>query len=341
MHRSTSPRVSRVPYAVLAGLLAGCGAQQMPVLEPGAPPPPAPGRPTPEQFAVASPAEAEPPPLVPLPSAPRRVAVFVRESLDGREPAEDVASEGIVANTILSVRPTVPVDVAHPAVPRLDVVSRQVYEKALARDMKALLLRKRELELDAEILKNLADSGCDLLAVGEVGSSSTDPAVVGKQVRELTRTCEASVLLVRLDDAVVLGTGTGSSRRAAPVEAKREALETAAGEAVRKYHERRDEPVTQVSLTIEGLRGEADAAAVEKALRSTRGIVWIKDPRFRLGPDGAKASTARFELGWNGKPEDLKQAIRDLKPGFRLSGTGFEGTRWTFRAEEEKEGEEP
>ena len=133
----------------------------------------------------------------------------------------------------------------------------------------------------------------------------------------------------------------GSSRRTAPVEAKREALEAATGEAVRKYHEWRDETVTQVTLTIEGLRGEANAAAVEKALRSTRGVVWVKDPRFQLGPDGAKASTARFELGWNGKPEDLKQAIRDLKPGFRLSATVFEGTRWPIRAEEENEGENP
>ncbi len=78
MHRSTPPNVSRFPYAAIVALLAGCGAQQMPVLEPGAPPPPTPGRPAPEQFSVASPAEAEPPPLVQLPSAPRRIAVFVR-----------------------------------------------------------------------------------------------------------------------------------------------------------------------------------------------------------------------------------------------------------------------
>lgn len=321
-------------------LAAGCGGPQMvqPV-EAGAPPPAAAPGPPAQQFTAINQREPEPPPLAPLPVASRRVAVFVRDSVDGKNPVEDPVSAGIVADALVAGRPAESPDPSRPHAPRLEVVSAQVYEKALTRDAKALLTRKREV--DAEILKNLAENGCDLLALGEVGTAGRDPIPVAGQVKELSHSVEASVSIVRVDDGVIVASGTGSSRRVAAIEAKREALQVATAGALRGYDERREGPVMSVTLAVEGLRAEADAAAVEKALRSTPGVIWVKDPRFQLGPDGSAASTARFEVGWNGKPEALKQVVRDLNPGFRLAGTVFEGTRWTFRAEGFSKEEKP
>ena len=57
------------------------------------------------------------------------------------------------------------------------MLNRSVYEKAIGRDVKALLTRHEEL--GAEVLKNLSDVGCEILAMGEVTVASSDPAVVG------------------------------------------------------------------------------------------------------------------------------------------------------------------
>ncbi len=314
----------------LGALLASC-SNQLPVIEPSAPPPPRPQAAPAPQFAVLNPREPEAPPLAQLPAPARKVAVLVRETVNGHTTGEDSASESVVANALLAGRVVDPGDPNRTPIPRIEIVNRSVYEKAIGRDVKALLTRREDL--GAEVLKNLAEVGCEILAMGEVTVASSDPAVVGKEVRDMSHLVQANVSLVRVDDAVTLGSGTATARRPVAVDAKRDALETATGEALRRFYEYRDAPASQVSLTVEGLRSEAEAAKVEKSLQGTKGVVWVKDVRFQLGPEGTPSSTARFDVGWSGKPDDLKQVLRDWDLGFRLAGTKLEGNRWTFRAQ--------
>ncbi|MBI4605172.1 MAG: hypothetical protein HY721_24675 [Planctomycetes bacterium] len=328
----------RFAAALIAAVLTGCGAPPIPVVEPKPAPPPGPARATPEQFQLVEPRAPEPQRLAPLLGPPLRLAVVVRVTTDDGDAAEDPSLEGIAAGAILAVRPAEPADPAAPRPRRLDVVNRHVLGEALGRDLRALATRKREL--DAEILRNLAAAGVDLVAVGDVAASATDLAAVAGEARPRAFAVEASVSIARVDDASTLATGTGSSRRPAAVEARREALRAAASDAARRLFassERRAQPETLVTLTVEGLRSEEQAAKVEKALRASRGVLWVKAPRFQLGPESPLASVARFEVGFRGAATtELKDAIRGWDLGFRLTGTILEGNRWAFRAEEAK-----
>ncbi|HVR75494.1 MAG TPA: hypothetical protein VMT52_14255 [Planctomycetota bacterium] len=315
----------------LHALASGCGAPEIAVIEPGAPPPPLPPRAQPRQFQSVAPAEAPAVRLAPLPEPSLRVAVAITGSMDGQDRGDDLLAEGAVSE-VLQAAPRPPREEGGRAPRPFQVVHRQVFEKTLGRDTNAL--RLRGMDLDAEILKNLAEAGVDVLAVGSVAAMGTDFAAVGRDTRPRGYSAEATISLVRVSDGGVAGTGTGSARDRALDTARREAARMAAREALRRYHEEGDR-AAEVLLTIEGLRSEAEAARLESALRSTRGVLWVKPPRFQLGASAGAAGTsiARYELGLNGDPADFKEALRGLEPGFRLVGTILEGNRWTFRAE--------
>jgi hypothetical protein len=272
-----------------------------------------------------------------VPEAPKRVATFVREREDAGEVTEDVVSEGILAEALLAVIPPPAATGGGLAPPppaeartRLEIVNRQTYEKALKRDSRALKIRS--LDVDASILQNLAEVGVDILALGEIGTSGTDRITVGGQPTPQSFYVDATISLVRVDNATTLGVGTASAQRPTAREAKKEAIRQATGEALRRFQEPGD-GVARVTLTVEALRGADDETQLEKALRSMKGILWVKPASFELGPSDKPSSVARFQIGWNGDPEELKKALSGLNPGFRLSGTLFEGSRWTFRAE--------
>lgn len=315
----------------LHALAGGCGAPEIAIVEPGAPPPPLPPATRPQQFQSVAPIETPPVRLAPLPEPSLRVAVVISGSMDGMDRGDDLLAEGAVSE-VLQATPRPPREEGGRAQRPFQVVHRQVFEKILGRDTNALRLRGKDL--DAEILKNLAEAGVDLLAVGSVAAMGTDFAAIGRDTRPRGYSAEATVSLVRVSDGAVAGTGTGSARDRALDTARREAARMAAGAALRRYNDERDR-AAEVLLTIEGLRSEAEAATLESALRSTRGVLWVKPPRFQLGPPAGAAGTsiARYELGLNGDPADLKEALRNLEPGFRLVGTILEGNRWTFRAE--------
>ncbi len=335
--RRISSRTSHALFVPTLAFLVGCSTG-LPVIEPAPPPPPRAEPPPVNQFAIFDAKEPEAPPLAQLPLPARKVAVLVRETVSGRTTAEDTASEAVVANALLAGRVVEPGDLSRPPLPRIEVLNRSVYEKTIGRDLKALLTRREDVS--AEVLRNLSDVGCELLAMGEVTIESSDPAVVGKEIRDMSHLVQANVSLIRVDDAVTLGSGTATARKPVAVDAKRDALEKATDDALRSFYEYRDVPASQVVLTVEGLRSEAEAARVEKALQSTKGVLWVKDVRFQLGPEGTPSSTARFDVGWSGKSDDLKQILREWDLGFRLAGTKIEGNRWTFRAQQNPAGEE-
>ena len=338
-HRSHAPSRPGLWLGPVAGalLLGGCAARELPELPSPAPPPPAPQQQA-QQFAALPHREPEQPQLAPLPGPARKVLVFVREMANGREAAEDPGAEAVIVDVLLSGRIVVPPDPSRPPIPRLEILNRTALSRGLDRDLKAMLTRREEL--GAEVLKNLAAAGAEIIALGEVAVASADPTVVGREVRDTTHLVQANVSLVRVDDAVTLGSGTASARRPIATEAKRESLEAATAEALRELYEYRDVPATQIQLTVEGLRSESEAARVEKSLQGTRGVLWVKDVRFQLGPEGTPSSVARFDVGWGGKPDELKQILRDWDLGFRLEATRLEGNRWSFRAAAPKAVEE-
>jgi hypothetical protein len=254
-----------------------------------------------------------------VPSPPQRMAVYATETADGLHLGEDRLSVAIMTSALQSEKAF-----SSPRAPDFEVVSRQVYEEALERDSRGLEIRGRKP--DEEILRNLAEAGVDLFVLGEIATSTTPGAG-----RPSERTAEVVVSIVRVDDATVVGTGSGSARGPATREAKKVALNDAIREALRGLRSSPPPAATLVTLTVEGLREETDAARLEKKIRGTRGVLWVKPPRFQRGPEGASRGIGRYEIGWNGDTEALKATLRDLEVGFRLEGTLFEGNRWSFR----------
>jgi hypothetical protein len=320
--------ITRIAALTTAFLAAGCGGcSSTGTLSTGEPaPPPVPVRTTPEQSQLAPQAKPITPTLAPTTTAPHSMAVMVKTRTDGLEGSEDAGAEAMLCEALEAEQNFWPADA-----PRFEVVNRQAYEKALRRDLKGLSIRGREP--DAKILESLAGAGVDLLVAGNVDISSVEEAHRAFETKPKNYSVEAAVSIVRVDDATTLGAGAGSARGTAAVEAKRLALRDAAREALQGYRAAaRSQPVVLITLTIEGLRSEADSACVVSALRAKKGILWVKPGRFQLVLAGEPSSVGRYELGWNGDTEDLKSIFRAADLGFRLEGTQFEGSRWNFRA---------
>ena len=318
--------------AVIAGCFVsllgppGCSSEgtRLPEIAPGPQPPVAPRQESP-QFQIVAPRETSVS-LAPAPEPPLRLLVQARERIDGTDAGADRVSEGLIHEVIQAEKTALP-----PEGGNVEILNRDVYEKALGRDLGGLRLRKQDL--DAEILRNLGEAGADVLVLGEIDTLTVEAPARVDEIPAKSYSVESSVSFVRTDSATTLGVGTGSGRGQTPLEAKRAALQDAARKAFQGFREARQQMVFLVHLTVEGLRDEGEAARTLSALRAVKGVVWVRNPQFQLGPKDSAAGIARYEVGWNGEGEDFKKVLRDLNPGFRLRGTRLEGNRWNFRAE--------
>ena len=306
---------------VMAGLSACAGGVRLRPLE------------TPDGSAqapaqVAAPRQVQldppPPPPAPIPKAARRVAVIVTERINREAQARrDSESEAIVAETLLSVAQEL----------ELEVVRKGTQDEILAREMESLA--QQGLAESTTTLANLLQAGVELVALAEVGASEIERDIGRGRVITDKAQLHAGVQLVRTDDATVLAAGNASAEGQTTREAKNRAI----GEAARRMVENlraapQGSPARMVTVVVAGLSKIEQAERILKRLRETEGVAWTRDLSFSSGKADAKEGVARYELGWLGSPDTLRQRIAKLDAGVKLEATRIEGARWTYQASE-------